>query len=438
MRHLRPTALAALALLASPSLRADLESYVKAPDPSFNHEVKSTFDLPGGGKAVLAHMTSQTWHGIPWEHWLAILRPETVQHPKYCLLLVAGGSKKSEPPSSLSKEAIILAGVAAKLGIVVAVLPQVPNQPLFENMKEDALIAHTFVKFFETGDETWPCLLPMAKSAVRGMDAVQAIVKKTFDQDIERFVVTGASKRGWTTWLTAAVDPRVVAIAPMVIDTLNMQKQMALQRLSFGGYSEQIEDYTSRNLQARMQDPRGKRLLELVDPYSFTSRLSMPKLIILGTNDRYWPVDAVKLYFPDLPGEKLIHYVPNKGHGLGAEAVDAIMAFTHAVITGEPKPRFEWSLAREAGQAILSVKTQDPPESVEIWRAEAPTRDFREAKWTSAPAEKSGDLIQGKVPVPEKGYTAFFGRLVFKTKGGFLLAACTNVEVLGDPPPARP
>ena len=50
MRHLRPAALAALAILFSPSLRADLESYVKAPDPSFQHEVKSTFDLPAAGK----------------------------------------------------------------------------------------------------------------------------------------------------------------------------------------------------------------------------------------------------------------------------------------------------------------------------------------------------------------------------------------------------
>jgi PhoPQ-activated pathogenicity-related protein len=432
-----PVALAAA--LAAPAARADLDAYVKAPDPSFASRVQSTAEIPGGGTATLIHLTSQTWHGIPWEHWLSVLRPAKVSHPEHCLLVISGGSKRSQPPNPLSRDGVLLAEVARRLELVVAVLPQVPNQPLFDNLKEDALIAHTFVQYLETRDETWPCLLPMAKSAVKAMDVVQAYLKEKHAQEVKRFIVTGASKRGWTTWLAGAIDPRVAAIAPMVIDTLNMEKQGDLQRLSFGGgYSEEIEDYTSRNLPQRMREPAAKRLLEIVDPFSYRARLTMPKLIVLGTNDRYWPVDAVKLYFGDLPGEKLIHYVPNKGHGLGIEAAEVVAAFVGAVVTGEPRPRFTWKLAREGGEAILAMEAADAsPEAAEIWQAEAPTRDFREAKWTAKPAARDGDRrFTGKLAVPEKGYAAFFGRLTYKTKSGQALPLCTSVEVLGDAEPA--
>jgi PhoPQ-activated pathogenicity-related protein len=426
-------ALSAIAVtLAAPRARADLDSYVKAPDETSRWTIEGASEIPGGGSATLVRLTSQTWQGQPWEHWLALIRPATVTHPKHCLLLISGGSRRKEPPSPLGREGLMLAEVARRLETVVAVLPQVPNQPLFEGLKEDALIAHTFLKFLDTGDESWPALLPMTKSAVRAMDAVQAVAKEKHSQDIESFIVTGASKRGWTTWLTAAVDRRVIAIAPMVIDTLNMSKQMALQRLSFGGYSEEIQDYTSRNLPARMAEPAAKRLLDLVDPYAYRARLTMPKRIILGTNDRYWPVDAVKLYFGDLPGEKLIHYVPNKGHGLGLEAVEAITAFTAAVIAAEPRPKITWRIERADGAAVLSMESPEKAESADLWQAEAPTRDFRDAKWTSAPATADGERrFTGKFPLPAKGFAAFFGRLTFKTRAG-MLALSTNVEVLGD------
>src|SRR5690606_14304529 len=120
----------------------------------------------------------------------------------------------------------------------VAVLRQVPFQPIFER-REDALIAYTFDQYLRTGDGEWPLLLPMVKSATRAMDAVQDIVKKRWSASPESFTVAGASKRGWTAWLTAATDPRVMAVAPMVIDVLNMRAQMDHQRATWGEFSEE-------------------------------------------------------------------------------------------------------------------------------------------------------------------------------------------------------
>jgi PhoPQ-activated pathogenicity-related protein len=428
------TALVLCVAYAAGGLRADLESYVKAPDASFAFTVNDTADMPGVGTVTTIRLVSQTWHGIRWEHWLRVIRPEKVTQGESALLVISGGSQRKEPPK-LGGEAVMLSSIAAKTGSVVAVLSQVPNQPLFDNLREDALISYTFQKYMETKDDTWPCLLPMVKSAVRAMDVVQRVVKEKHGQDIARFVVTGASKRGWTTWLTAVVDARVSAIAPMVIDTLNFPAQMELQVKSFGRYSEEIADYSDKGLPDRMRDPAAVALLKLIDPYLHRAKLTMPKLVVLGTNDRYWPVDAVKLYFGDLPGEKLIHYVPNAGHGLGPGAVEAITAFYQAVTTGASRPSFTWNLARDAAQACIAVACKDRPEKAELWTAEAKTRDFRDAKWAGAPLAESGAVkYEGRLALPKEGFAAMFVRLTFKSALGELYTLATNVEVLGDPP----
>ena len=92
---------------------------------------------------------------------------------------------------------------------------QVPNQPLTFTgdgvpRREDALLAYAWDRFLRSGDATWLPRLPMTKSVVRAMDTVIdfCATPDGGGRSIDSFVVAGSSKRGWTTWITAVVDPR--------------------------------------------------------------------------------------------------------------------------------------------------------------------------------------------------------------------------------------
>ena len=316
--------LAACLLAAAPtSARAtpqgELARYLAGPDASYTwREVKS--HRLGATDVVELVMTSQTWRGIPWKHQLVILFPSTLEAAStQAFLFIHGGRWKPEYENGVAKlprEARIFTKLAETLRAPVAVLRQVPFQPMFDR-REDALIAYTFDHYLETGESDWPLLLPMVKSAVRAMDAVQTFSLERRQHPVDAFTVAGASKRGWTSWLTAAVDPRVASVAPIAIDMLNLPAQIELQRETFGALSEQVQDYVNIDLPGRVNTERGRSLMAMVDPYLYREDLAQPKLILLGTNDRYWPLDALKLYWDELPEPKRVLYVPNQGTGCG-------------------------------------------------------------------------------------------------------------------------
>lgn len=422
-----------LLLAALSCAQADLYSYVQTPDSSYTYTVVDEAALPLG-TALNVELISQTWRGLDWKHWVSVMQPKEARYPDAVALVINGGRNGRGAPNLKGETGFLLSLLADKLGCTVALLSQVPNQPLFNDLREDALIAHTFDEFLKSGEQDWPLLLPMTKSAVRTMDMLQELLGERFGSDARRFCVTGGSKRGWTTWLTAACDERVVAIAPMVFDTLNMQAQMRHQLNAWGAFSQQIDDYTSRNLPQRMSDePRADELRALVDPFSHLANIEVPKYIVIGTNDRYWPVDAARFYFDELCGESYLHYLPNAGHGLERAVVDTIACFFDRVLSHKPRPRFAWQVQEGGLQLQLSLICQDAPQEVRLWKAQSDTRDFRDADWSSEilTADDAG-LYSGTVarPASPGSHVAFFAESVYDQDGQKLRLA-TRVEVHG-------
>jgi PhoPQ-activated pathogenicity-related protein len=310
----------------------------------------------------------------------------------------------------------------------VAELRGVPNQPLrfegeAEGRTEDALIAYTWDKYLRTGDERWPARLPMTKSAVRAMDTVTAFcaTPEGGGAKVDSFVVAGGSKRGWTAWTTAAVDKRVVAVVPIVIDTLNVQKSGAHHYSAYGFFAPSLQDYIDMKIPGWFGTPQYAALLKIEEPYEYRQRLTIPKFIINGSGDEYFPPDNSKFYYDELPGVKYLRYVPNADHSLdGSDAGETVLACYAAVVREAKLPRFS-SIFQ--GDDTISVHTQTAPTEVKVWQATNPTaRDFRVESigraWKGAALKPTREgqgegLYNAKVSAPAKGWTAFFVELTF-------------------------
>jgi len=449
-RRVFVTTIAAATLLAAlPAIGAEtaLDRYVKKPDPTYSFKVANT--VKGDGYTTyIVELTSQTWRKesevdrTVWKHWLTIVKPDKVTGSTG-YLFITGGSTRDKQPATAGAQYV---EIATTTHSVAAELQDVPNEPLTfaddpKPRSEDGIIAYTWVKFMTTGDETWPLRLPMTKAAVRALDTVSAVLgsPEGGGVKVEKFVVSGGSKRGWTTWTTAAVDPRVVAIMPASIDLLNLEKSFEHHWKVYGFWAPAVKDYD----QAGVMDWQGTKeyhdLLAIEEPYSYRERLTMPKYMVQAAGDQFFLPDSSRFYFDDLRGEKYLRYIPNTDHSLkGSDARESMLAYYESFLKGVARPKFDWDFLPNGD---IRVNSKDKPSAVKLWQANNPEhRDFR--LMTIGAAYKESDVPeQGKgvyvahMEKPEKGWTAYFVEMTYPSGGKYPFKFTTAVRVNPDTEP---
>jgi len=429
--------------------RTPLDDYIAKEDSTFAWRLAETKEFPTHTLFAI-ELTSQTWRKpeevdrTVWKHWLMVVRPKEVKS-ETGFLFITGGSHRDTPPDSVQD---YTTKIAIGTNSIVAELKNVPNQPLEftgggRKMVEDDLISFTWNKFMETGDKEWPARLPMVKSAVRAMDAIQAFAasKECGNVTVKNFTVAGGSKRGWTTWCTAAVDKRVNAIVPIVIDVLNVQNSMRNHLEAYGFWAPNVGDYVRSGIVLRENDPAYAELLNIEDPYVYRNRYTMPKLVLNAAGDQFFTPDSSKFYFHDLPGEKFLRYVPNTDHGMGgSDAIETLGAFYDSIVRNLKRPTYSWTFEDDGS---IKVTTPDQPKEVKIWKAHNPeARDFRLEEvgpiYTSETISLAGNnTYVGKIEAPKKGFTAFFVELTYDIGSHYPLKVTTDVRVLPEVHPYK-
>ena len=425
-----------------------LDRYVRAPDANYRYEILDEVEGESEGeryRSFIVEMVSQQWltesevNKPVWEHYMVVTVPETVTSD-IGFLFIGGGRNTDAAPEGAEASDIRRALLT---DTVVTTLYMVPNQPLVfsddgRERREDAIIAYTWDKHIHTGDDKWPLRLPMTKAAVRAMDTVTDLVagERAGKHRVDKFVVAGGSKRGWTTWTTAIVDKRVVAIIPLVIDLLNVGESFKHHFSAYGSYSLAIVDYVVADNISWIGTPEWDRLMDVIEPYEYRDRLTLPKYLLNSTLDEFFLPDSWRFYWHDLVGEKHLRYVPNANHGMAeTDVIDSVDAWYNAIVHNIPMPRYNWDVAEDG---TITLFTLDEPTRVLLWQATNPkARNFTlpvvGRAYTNSELEAVEEgVYRIKLPAPEAGYTAYFIEAEFANGTALPFKFSSGVKVVPD------
>lgn len=462
MKHII-LAVAALILLAgcnSPEPKTDvvkdsfpLKAYVETPDEAYRYEITETVRGESWTEYRI-YLVSGTWlteeevDEPEWWHWLTMVVPDQIRETE-SLMLIGGGSRGDTTPKPANQEMI---NAALGTGSVVSHLSNIPFQPIdykgdtAAGVYEDDLIAYGWLQFLEGGAtedlQIWLARFPMTRAVVRAMDVVQEICQSN-QQQVDGFFVAGASKRGWTTWDVAAVDQRVIGMAPVVIDLLNLIPSFQHHWQCYGEWAPAIDPYKNQGIMDWLGTDEFMTMLELVEPYQFLERFTMPKLLINATCDEFFVTDSWKFYWDDLKGEKYLQYVPNVGHGLdGSYLPQNLVSFYNSTISGSPIPEFSWNIS---GDTIFARIDATADYQIRLWEAVNPEgRDFKsyvvgEEAWQMQEIEM---VENGKyaIPIdsPDKGYKGALVEVIFNVDSDFPLTLTSGTVVTPDIYPFDP
>jgi len=385
------------------------------------------------------NLTSQRWrtgarvdHPL-WWHTLVVIVPEVVEFSDWATLNLDFGWQRNgsyveridNREASYGEEHVVAidgnslfdslptlksavseaAVLATRTRALAATLLNLPNDgevfqddPLQLDRRQDFLKAFSYQDFLDHPSEPERIMeLPIAKAAVRAMDAVQAFTELLRPgAGVRRFGVTGYSKLGTATYVAAAADRRVKAIVPVAIylslgdPTMNYgpRNPMVARELR-QQYSHQIPTNMMdayAGTMVSMSTPEFQKLGSIIDPYSFKERLNLPKLVILSSGDTVIS-DLVNhqmvSHLSELPGTTGYLHVPDAVHdGVFGSSLASNAAFFRGHLLGLTPPAVlsEWQGARQILRATQTGNTDLRPLAARRW--EGPQRNGQ-GEWTS-------------------------------------------------------
>ena len=423
-----------------------LKDYISKEDHAFKFEIVDSIKGDNWTEFKI-RMISGKWmtenevKNNEWWHWVTVVIPDEIRHTE-SMMIISSNSTTNKIKVPSSDQNVI--NVALETNSIVANINNVPFQPTkFKGDKklhryEDDLIAYGWRKYLEGGakdeDQEWLARFPMTRAVSRAMDVVQEI-SLSYNK-VDSFFVTGASKRGWTAWTTALADDRVMGLAPVVIDMLNVYPSFKHHWRVYGDWSPAIEDYINEGIMDWMGSDEYKKLIKIVEPYSFRDKLKMPKFIVNASSDEFFVTDSWKFYWDDLYGKKHLSYIPNAGHSLyGSYVNNDIVSYYKTLINDKSLDFYNWKVNRDS--VYINVDNNYNYEIKKWFATNKESRDFRKPvigeSWVSEDIAKNDSGKYGfKISKPEQGYKAVFFEIILKEDYNFPVTVSTGTVIVPD------
>ncbi|KMW74604.1 PhoPQ-regulated protein [Photorhabdus luminescens subsp. luminescens] len=423
--------------LATQPLKYSLLSKEKLPQIELRHyQLTSQFWSPGN--VILP---------AEWQHNVDIFIPD---HPlsQRALVIVNNGtnynSGSEAPVLPTDFSATTLAAIARATNTIVISISNIPNQYLVyrddgKPRKEDDSIAHSWTLFMSEPEKQSliPLRIPMVTSVSQAITLAQ---QELTSWNINKFIVSGASKRGWTTWLSAIADTRVDAIVPFIIDILGTHAAFKHVYESYGkNWPIAFYPYYQEHVDEKVDTPAFAKLMQIEDPLQYLgsiyeSRLAIPKYIVNASGDDYFAPDNARFYYDTLPGDKSLRVAPNSDHrGIRNFTEQSLITFINRLQQSIPLPKLNVTLHAQQNSQILTVTFSEKPEKVIRWTATNPiSRDFRYAcgiRYKASPFDMSTtQQIEISLNSPNIGWEATYIEATFSD--GYV--ATTRVYITPD------
>ena len=410
-----------------------LDCYTQAQaEQPLQYSLQSTTPLAGVERRRF-ELNSQRWDGhgfvspTGWSHTVDIYIPQDALH-RQALLIANNGTNipKADKParraSDITEEMAL--AIARQTKTIVISVSNLPNQYLTYSddglpRREDDSVAHSWKLFLQAPGER-PFIsahIPMMQSLVKAMDLAQQELKPW---QIERFIASGVSKRGWAVWMTALADNRVSAIAPFAIDILNTK---AVLQHTYDAYGKSwplaFNAYHQEGITQQLDTDNFAKLMQIEDPLTYmqgaaSQRLDIPKYIVNSSSDDFFLPDNARFYFDQLPGAKALRVAPNASHyGVLSFVESSLVTFINRMQQQRPLPTLKTFTTPGAQGTELTLSFSERPTRLVQWRALNPTdRDFRQPcniryEATEIPLPQGNELSL-TLATPEQGWSATY------------------------------